>query len=161
MEESIGIPFIVSSPSMDSSNGSISEPVSTEDLFPTMLGLCDIAVPSPLPGINLTPLITGRVQSLERQGIFLEMVFEARKGATFYERPWRGIRTSRYKYVVRQNPGSGQIADWCFFDLQEDPFEQRNLVGENSIRDERKRCKELLRDYIRKTDDPFLRNQSA
>ncbi|MEO7600471.1 MAG: sulfatase-like hydrolase/transferase [Opitutus sp.] len=47
------------------------------------------------------------------------------------DRRWQGVRTPRHKMIVNAD-GS----PWLYFDLEKDPFEQRNLVGDSSRADE-------------------------
>ncbi len=56
-EESIGIPLILSGPG--TAARAVDNPVCTEDLFPTLLGLAGITPRDPKPGEDLTPLIRG------------------------------------------------------------------------------------------------------
>ena len=49
------------------------------------------------------------------------------------DRAWLGVRTPRRKLVLGDNAsaGSSQAGEpWLFFDLENDPLEQRNLAGE-------------------------------
>ena len=43
------------------------------------------------------------------------------------DRAWRGFRTPKYKLILNAD-GS----PWLYFDLEHDPFEMKNLVGESS-----------------------------
>ncbi|HYC72114.1 MAG TPA: sulfatase-like hydrolase/transferase [Opitutaceae bacterium] len=56
---------------------------------------------------------------------------------------WRGFRTPRHKLVVRTEPG-GAERPWLYFDLESDPFELRNLVGEPARSNEIEEFKRVL-----------------
>jgi arylsulfatase A-like enzyme len=154
-EESVGIPVIVSDPrTPDRENVVIDDPVSTEDLFPTLLGLAGISPRNPMHGVNLTPLIHGSEDALERDGIMLEFVAELRRGMPFYEEVWRGFRTRRYKYTVKGDNMGGR--PWQFFDLESDPCEMSNLVDDPSSEPLIASHHRLLRDRIVETGDHFV-----
>lgn len=154
-EESTGIPLVVADPRHpDRAGAVIDDPVSTEDLFPTILGLAGLKPRDALPGENLAPLIHGNVGRLERDGVLLEFIAEQRQGAAFHDWVWRGFRSARYKYTVRgDNHGGGP---WLFFDLENDPWEQHNLLEDPAYRDEIVRHHGLLLDRMKETDDHFV-----
>lgn len=154
-EESTGIPLIIADPRHpDRAGAVIEDPVSTEDLFPTILGLAGLKPRDVLPGENLAPLIHGNVGRLERDGVMLEFVAELRQGMAFYDWVWRGFRSARYKYTVRGDNHGGR--PWQFFDLEEDPWEQRNLLDDPAYRGEIKRHHDLLLNRMKETDDHFV-----
>jgi len=43
------------------------------------------------------------------------------------DREWRGMRTARRKLVLGPDG-----APWLFFDLEQDPFEMKNLVADSA-----------------------------
>lgn len=154
-EESTGIPLIVADPRHpDRAGAVIEDPVSTEDLFPTILGLAGLKPRDALPGENLAPLIHGNVSRLKRGGVMLEFIAEQRQGVAFHDWVWRGFRTARYKYTVRGDNHGG--VPWQFFDLAEDPWEQRNLLEDPAYRGEIARHHDLLMNRMKETDDHFV-----
>jgi arylsulfatase A-like enzyme len=154
-EESIGVPLIVKDPRVPERNGvDITDPVATEDLFPTILGLAGLDPRDSLPGTDLTSLIHGEIDHLERNGVLLEFVAELRQGLPFYDRVWRGFRTERFKYTVEgDNMGS---KPWQFFDLEKDPGELNNLIDDPEHQDHIRRHHRLLRDRMAATEDHFV-----
>lgn len=126
-EESVGVPLIAAGPGV--APGRLSGlPVCTEDLFPTLLGLAG-GGDAALPGLSLAPLMRGGTEPA-RDGVLLEFVTETRAGRDYYAETWRGIRTRRHKYTVLGDHSGAK--PWQLFDLQADPFEQSNLVEEDS-----------------------------
>ena len=105
----------------------VGDPVCTEDLFPTLLGLAGVTPRDPKPGIDLShwSAAPGRI---DREGVLLEFVAEMRPGLPFHDETWRGIRTRRYKYTVLGDAHGGR--PWQFFDLENDPYELTNLVDD-------------------------------
>jgi arylsulfatase A-like enzyme len=69
----------------------------------------------------------------ERNGVLLEFGTETRSGRGYYDATWRAIRTRRHKYSVLGDR-SGSLP-WQLFDLQEDPFEQVNLLDRPNLGD--------------------------
>lgn len=151
-EESLGIPLILSGAGITPSV--VADPVSTEDLFPTLLGLAGVVSRDPKPGLDLSPLTRGDQVGLDREGVLLEFVAEMRPGLPFHEETWRGFRTRRYKYTVLGDAHGGR--PWQFFDLEEDPYELTNLVDSDKHVDELRRHHMLLRDRLVETFDHYV-----
>lgn len=154
-EESVGVPLIVHDPTYPETAGTVIEdPTSTEDLFPTILGCAGLSPKNPVPGADLSRLIRGQDRSLEREGVLLEFVAELRKGAVFHNEVWRGIRSRRFKYTVKGDKFGGN--PWQFFDLERDPFELKNLLGQPDYQAEIAQNHSLLCELLRQTEDPFV-----
>jgi len=150
-EESIGIPFIVGN---TGTGHAVADPICTEDLFPTLLGLAGITPREPKPGINLAPIARGESDHLDRDGVMLEFVAEMRPNIPFHEQTWRGIRTRRYKYTVLGDAHGGR--PWQFFDLENDPYELTNAIDDPSYADEIARHHDLLRTRMVDTVDHYV-----
>jgi arylsulfatase A-like enzyme len=154
-EESVGIPLIVRDPRSGHRAGAVIEdPVCTEDLFPTFLGLAGLSHRNTLPGSDLTELIRGGADRLPRDGVMLEFVAELRQNQPFYDEVWRGFRTAYGKYTVKGNNLGGR--PWQFFDLRSDPWETKNLVDDPAWRDEAARHHGLLVQRMVETEDHFV-----
>jgi arylsulfatase A-like enzyme len=66
------------------------------------------------------------------------------------DRPWRGIVTNDgWKYVCFE----GQ--PWMLHNLNEDPYELRNLAFNSRFWDVRHRLQDRLAEWIEQTDDEF------
>jgi arylsulfatase A-like enzyme len=149
-EESIGIPLIVSR----GGGRVIQDPVCTEDLFPTLLGLAGHRPRDPKPGLDLTPLIDGRQDELDREGVLVEFVAELRPDVPFYAETWRGFRSRRYKYTVLGDAHGGH--PWQFFDLHDDPYELTNLLADPACSELVAHHHRLLRDRLVETHDHYV-----
>lgn len=159
-EESIGVPFILSHVGGDiNQNVTIDEPIATEDWFPTVCGLAGIDLERQNGGADLTPLMRGERNSLDRPGVMLEFVREHRGGSSsgesipFNRETWRGFRTRRYKYTVKGGPQGGE--PWQLFDLQADRYETENLIEDPDYRATAGKLHGHLRDRIDATNDDF------
>lgn len=151
-EESLGVPLIVSGAGVAESV--VDDPVCTEDLFPTLLGLAGTTPRDPKPGLDLSPLVRGAADRLDRDGVLLEFVAEMRPNLPFHDETWRGFRTRRHKYTVLGDAHGGR--PWQFFDLESDPFEQHNLVDDPAYAAEVRRHHELLRARLVETHDHYV-----
>lgn len=150
-EESLGIPLIVSS---IGGGRVVADPVSTEDLFPTLLGLAGLRPRDAKPGLDLTPIAAGAVDTLDRDGVLLEFVAEMRPNIPFHEETWRGLRTRRYKYTVLGDAHGAK--PWQFFDLETDPYELHNAVDDPTYAGEVARHHTLLRERLAETFDHYV-----
>ncbi len=154
-EESAGIPLIVSGSATRGHEGTrVDDPVCTEDLFPTLLGIAGLSPRDPKPGINLAPIVNGDSDRVDREGVLMEFVAELRPGMPFHDETWRGIRTRRYKYTVLGDAHGGK--PWQFFDLETDPYEMSNLVDDPALADEVARHHGLLRERLAETYDHYV-----
>jgi arylsulfatase A-like enzyme len=149
-EESIGIPLLVSGLGIPVA-GKISEPVCTEDLFPTLLGLAGLAPRDAMLGMNLAPLIRAPGTPLERPGVMLEFVRENRSGVSFHTREYRAFRSRRYMYSAWGRAGGMQ--PWLFFDLEADPYQLNNLVNDPAHEEQIRQHHQWLRDRMEETGD--------
>jgi N-acetylglucosamine-6-sulfatase len=117
--------------------------VSSLDIFPMMCASAGIAVPEGLAGRSLWPLIEHRDSSL-RDGLFFE--FTQKKSA---EEPvaLRGLVTERYKYVRYLERGEE------LYDLNQDPHECINLIGDASRGELADALRAKLEQWRRETGD--------
>lgn len=125
-EESIGIPLIISGHSISAMK--VNAPVSSEDLFPTIMGLAGLSTPDKVPGCDLSVLINGKAQMPDRPGVLLQFIWEPRKNASLNKKLWRGFRSQYYKLTVLGDIEHG-LKPWQFFDLKNDPYELNNLIN--------------------------------
>jgi arylsulfatase A-like enzyme len=105
--------------------GNISVPVGHYDVFPTICGLAGVIPPDDLDGIDLSAVLYGEAEPVERPIVCDALTPRWGAGTEF-----RSIRWRQYKYVRFRN------APPLFFNLSEDPGEQHNLVNEDIDRDD-------------------------
>lgn len=123
---------------------------SSMDIAPTSLGLCGLPVPDWMEGSDLSwtrdldRKAEPRTQSLYLQSILPTHHFDS------VDKPWRSVITDDgYKYVAF--PGT----DWMLFNLHNDPYEQMNLAHNPVYREHRTQMREILHQWILKTQDDF------
>lgn len=141
-EEAVKVPLIVCVPG-ESGHPTVDQDhlVSALDVLPTICDYARVPVLSSFEGQSLRPLIEGTSTSW-RSHLVVEMGAECNT---------RMVRSSRYKYVVY---ATGKVTE-MLFDLQADPGEMRNLAHEASLESVRESHRQMLREWIRKTDDCF------
>ncbi|NNE08471.1 MAG: sulfatase-like hydrolase/transferase [Gemmatimonadetes bacterium] len=131
-ESSVGVPFIVSFPPpidfppLPRVHGTVEEVVSNVDVVPTLLEYLRIEPDETARGRSAVPLVFGGEQGPERIAYGEEIL--KRYG------PYdiRSVRTKTHKYIkVFQYENIANPPD-LFFDLVEDPMEQRNLTTERA-----------------------------
>lgn len=127
-EAATRVPWIVSTPSHRDGaveNQNISTPVSLTDLFPTLCGLVDIPTPDDLDGTDLSTAVRKSTEPARDPVVCDYLIPRWGDGYEF-----RLIRDGKYKYVhFRDAPN-------LLFNLESDPFEQRNLVMDADEDDE-------------------------
>jgi arylsulfatase A-like enzyme len=127
-ESSIRVPTMFHGPGF-MNGGDRAELVSLIDLPPTLLDAAGISVPADMQGHSLMPRVrTTRADWTDE--IFVQ-ISEAQTG--------RALRTRRWKYAVcvgdadaaaaHQQPGWPAYVEEALYDLENDPFELKNLAG--------------------------------
>jgi arylsulfatase A-like enzyme len=124
-DESIRVPLLMHWPAGFSAEkaATVSTPICTEDLMPTLLGWCGLAIPKTVEGTDFSLAIRSNSFSADR-AVLISCVapfgqWTRKNGGKEY----RGIRTARYTYV-RDLTGP-----WLLFDNAADPWQTNNLAG--------------------------------
>ena len=124
-EGSANIPFIVcGSPALGFRPGlRVTQPVCLEDIMPVLLALAGTESPARVDGVNLLPTLRGQKQVI-REWLHFEH-------APCYSQTqaYHALTDGRHKYIWR--PADGREH---FFDLGEDPREERDLSADASHR---------------------------
>jgi arylsulfatase A-like enzyme len=177
-EEAIRTPMIISGgqPRYDGwLNGRVPVLTSQVDIAPTTLGLCGIPKADWMVGTDYSHYRYNKTADLytyeydwiahstravfpEPDSVYLQNIVPDGKrgivtnpllgnpGAT----SWRGLVTKEgWKYVCFND------FSWLMFNLNEDPYEESNLVYNNKYRNERKKLIERLKQWVADTGDEF------
>ena len=116
--ESSEVPFLIRWPGQIEANSTMGMPLGSPDIFPTLCGLAGINLSEMLDGVDCSATVLGGKPAQESVYLAMQHGYVAWPG-------WRGLRTERYNYArTEDNP-------WVLFDLENDPFEETNLVGQN------------------------------
>lgn len=130
-ESSIRVPTALRGPGFNG-RGRIEQLVSLVDLPPTLLAAAGLPIPEEMQGRSLLPLLRGEAEGWPEE-VFVQ-ISESQVG--------RAIRTHRWKYSVIAldkepwfDAGSDRYTEECLYDLEADPHELRNLIGNESYLD--------------------------
>jgi arylsulfatase A-like enzyme len=125
-EESIRIPLIVRGPGVPAGE-TINGQVSNVDFAPTLLDAADAKPGRTMDGVSLLPTIANpkerpkRVLEIEA----LAPLFEQKVPINAWDRPYTGVRTDRYTYVVWTETGETEL-----YDRKADPHQLSNVAGD-------------------------------
>jgi arylsulfatase A-like enzyme len=123
-DESIRVPLLLAWPQGLGTRGARpSALVSTEDLMPTLLGLCGLGVPGSVEGLDYSGYLRGGKDPSDGAALVSCVAPFGQWTRRTGGREYRGIRTARYTFV-RDLAGP-----WLLFDNQADPYQMQNLAG--------------------------------
>jgi N-acetylglucosamine-6-sulfatase len=137
-ETSIRVPLLAYAPGLIDSGTVVSEHVSNVDIAPTILEEAGRTTPKYMSGQSFLKALTGENTDGRKE--------------PFYESFWGGIpkhptmfstRRGRYKYIWYYGPVTDEL-----YDLQADPLEQHNLIGEKKHQKPLKIMHDRLFDWI-------------
>lgn len=154
-EESLHIPLYISMPGYIQAKQSISTLVSSIDLTPTILSLCGLRPHAGVTGKDLSGALFGRepkVDFIYAQGAMTAGKPRSIDGSygVMGGKEWRAFVTPTHKIV--QTIDDKTVA---LFDLEKDPYEMKNLVGERSAATLGKNMLAQMRRWAKEVDDPF------
>lgn len=152
-DESILVPLLVRYPEkLGKIARIIPFPLCTEDIYPTVLGLCGITVPQGVQGTELSAIIMDPSKSEQENRAVLIATYwpfsewPKQKGGKEY----RGIRTRRNTYVRTLS------GPWLLFDNIADPFQLRNVCNRPEYRQVQQELDERLKEKLKENKDEFL-----
>lgn len=124
-DECARVPFLVRWPKqLGHEARSLTAPINSEDVMPTLLGLCGLPVPKSVEGLDYSGYLRGGKNPGDDATVLLCASpfgeWDRRKGGKEY----RAVRTTRYTYV-RDLDGP-----WLLFDNETDPYQMKNLIGD-------------------------------
>ena len=127
-EESVRVPAFIYYNELKQKGIECDEIVSSLDLVPTLLELAQIKVPESVSGKSILPIFSNPDHAINEYVVSECVGVEGKVGEGH-----RMIRTKKWKYIL-----SG-VNDEAIFDVQADPYEQKNLLGIDSERDNKMR----------------------
>lgn len=123
--------------------------INTEDVMPTLLRLCDVAVPKTVEGLDFTGYLRGGADPSGGAAVVTcPSPFGEYNRATG-GREYRGIRTKRFTYARDLN------GPWLLFDNERDPFQLDNVAGRPEYAVEQARLDAQLKRKLAAAQDEF------
>lgn len=123
--------------------------INSEDLMPTLLRLCKVAVPKTVEGLDFTGYMRGGADPSGGAAVVSCPSPFGEFTRAIGGREYRAVRTKRYTYV-RELKGP-----WLFYDNENDPYQMDNLVGKPEHAAEQARLDALLTQKLAAAHDEF------
>ena len=150
-DESIRVPFLVhGAPGAKLKARKLDAVINSEDIMPTILGLCGVAIPQTVEGLDYSGYIRGGKNPSDGATLISCVAPFGQWTRKMGGREYRGIRTLRYTYV-RDLKGP-----WLLFDNKKDPGQVKNLIGLPESAALQKELEAILRRKLDEAHDQFL-----
>jgi N-acetylglucosamine-6-sulfatase len=128
-EEALRIPLLMRLPGVIKPGSTPAEMVLTLDLAPTLLELAGAAPLAGAQGRSLLPLFKGETNAWRED--FLIEYYTDTVFPRVHKMGYRALRTQRWKLIhYRELEGMDEL-----YDLDGDPFEMKNLIGDPAAQD--------------------------
>jgi arylsulfatase A-like enzyme len=138
--ESTRVPLIIVAPGVTQAGSETAETVSLMDLYPTLVELAGLEMPTHLEGLSLVPLLENPERVWNRPAV-------STNGFRIH-----AVSTNRYRYL-RYADGSEEL-----YDLEMDPNEWYNLAGDPQFSSVQADLAEWLPEHDEPTDISASRN---
>lgn len=151
-DESIHVPMLYRLPEdLGIPHGDRIAMMNSEDILPTILGLCNIPIPETVEGINYRNYLEGK-ETMVGEAALITCVqpFGQWNRVQHGGREYRGLRTFKYTYA-RDLKGP-----WLLFDNEKDPYQMNNLVGNPDYVDLQSEMDKWLTERLKANGDEFL-----
>jgi arylsulfatase A-like enzyme len=125
-EESLRVPFILRGPGVPAGR-TVRSQVSNIDFAATLLDVANARPGRTLDGISLMPTVRNpkrqraRIVEIEAP----RPLFEQTVPINAWDRPYKGVRTDRYTYVVYNETGEEEL-----YDRRKDPAQLRSVAAD-------------------------------
>jgi arylsulfatase A-like enzyme len=149
-DESVRVPMLIRWPGgLDRKGISLDAPINSEDVMPTLLGLCGVKIPGSVEGIDYSEYMRGGENPGDGATVIQCVApfgeWERRKGGKEY----RGVRTTQHTYVRDLN------GPWLLFDNESDPYQMNNLVNDPGQASLQRALDALLSQKLKEQNDAF------
>lgn len=155
MEESIRVPFIIGGKKLthltEMHGIRLPHLLNSVDIAPTTLGLCCIPCPHEWEGVDYSDVCKRKKKGdfSYPTSAYLQNIIPEHHPHSI-ELPWRGVVTmDGWKYVCLEG------MPWMLYNLNEDPYELRNLAFCGAEHIKRAELSRQLKDWIERTGDTF------
>ena len=146
-EESIRIPLLMRLPSMIKAGSTPEALALTIDFAPTFINIAGAQIPKQMQGRSLVPILEGKTPADWRRSFFVEYYSD-----TVFPRMrkmgYQAVRNDRWKYIhYLDQENADEI-----YDMQNDPYELQNQIGNPATAADVARMKQELQQHMLETD---------
>ena len=138
-ESATAVPLIVAAPHARLNGQASEHVVELIDIYPSLVDYCGLPKPEGPVGRSFVPLLNDADADWTDYGI-----------TEYDDRGKNGIRSARYRYTE-----SADGEPLMLYDLEEDPYEHRNLVAEPAYADTVSRLSRLMHSVLERSRRPF------
>ncbi|HOC57386.1 MAG TPA: sulfatase [Verrucomicrobiota bacterium] len=150
-DEAIRVPLLVRWPhGLGAKPRRLDAPINSEDLMPTLLGLCGAPIPKSVEGLDYSRYLRGEKNPGDGATVILCASPFGEWVRRIGGREYRGVRTARYTYV-RDLKGP-----WLLYDNQTDPCQTNNLVNLPKYAKRQAKLEATLARKLKERHDEFL-----
>ena len=150
-EESARVPMLYYLPEkLKIATGTREALMNSEDILPTLLGLCDIQIPDTVEGINYRGYLEGKEQIGNATLLYCVQPFGQWNRVKHGGREYRAIKTKQYTYARDLN------GPWLLFDNSKDPYQMNNLIGIDAFVALQDDLEKQLAQRLKEIGDDFL-----
>lgn len=142
---SMQVPLLMKWPGQIKTGTTINTMVQNIDYAPTILDIAGEKIPGWMQGVSLSPLVTGKQKTLNRNFLYYHYYEYVRDHTVI---PHLAVRSTRYKLIYFYT-----VNEWELYDLKTDPKEQKNLVNSPAHQKIRQQMKNELLKLRDKYDD--------
>ena len=148
-DESCRVPFLLRYPPLTANvdNRTITTPLGTVDIMPTLLSLCGIEIPAAVEGVDLSCCVRDGVEVDDHAALYMSVSPFSR--VNFPDAGYRALRTRQHTWA-RRSDGECHLYD----DLN-DPFQLNNLAADSENKAVRDELEKTLRRLLEGIGDPF------
>ncbi|MGF1484274.1 MAG: sulfatase [Opitutales bacterium] len=148
-DPTVRVPFAFAGPGIEGVDTALDEPlVSLLDLLPTLCDFAGIEAPEDLWGRSLKPWLENSTHVTSPHD-WVVSEWHTEWGHTV--EPGRMLFTGRYKYIVYREAAAEEL-----YDLLNDPYETRNLVGDAGHAITLNAHRAMLKRHCQRTGDDFF-----
>ena len=148
-DEAARVPFLLRFPAAHGATGRVVKtPLTTPDIFATLLGIAGVPLPTTAEGADLSGLVRNPQAAPDHVALYMGVAPFANVDPAD-NKAYRAIRTSRHTYV-RHLEGP-----WLLFDDEHDPNQMNNLVGKPENAALQQELETRLQAELKKIGDDF------
>jgi arylsulfatase A-like enzyme len=139
-EESLKVPFIMRGPGVPAGK-TVRGQVANIDFAATLIDIANAKPGRTLDGVSLMPTLRNRKRTTHKI-VEIEAprpLFEQDVPVNAWDRPYKGVRTDRYTYVIYTETGDEEM-----YDRRKDPFQMRSVAADPAYAKTKARLKAAL-----------------